>query len=465
MSQTARKVLAALGVVLLILVGIAGLWVLQEGGAAGLRQVLTTGGFKQLQPALFQTAPLRTDQGGADRLYLLSTQSETITGSLGRRSANRVRRELLHVDLWAIDARTATLAWRKRLRTYEGTERSGRDLRGFALLGTDGKTLWLTIDGPLGVSLTDGSVVADGARIDKANPAMAGKRVDEAGYIAFGRHGLQLTLNDASQWRIDASDLSAAPRDTDVRNPAGIVPPAKSGGTSNFMTRALPIGERWLGVMTDQEAEFYRNKPVIPGRDPNERPGAMQQFLEANHVPAPLELKPQQYRLWAARVQQVSAAPPDWPKNLPDRWGKRPKFSDYRVLPESPRFLRAGLLHDGLPREGGPPEQALWYREPDSVLVLHSDKLGQQGRLQLTRVSGPLGKPVWTLPLPMDQLRSVMHKDNDLVLLGSEPPAADKKSEEEGPHVKVVRVDVPSGKTNVLDLTAESLLQEAVERL
>ena len=465
MSQPVRKALAAMGVVLLILLGIAGLWVVQQGGGAGLRQVLTTGGFKQLQPALFQSAPLRTDQGGADRVYLLSTQSETITDPLGRRSANRIRRELLHVDLWAIDARTATLAWRKRLRTYEGAERSGRDpgsspgqaLRGFDLLGADGKILWLTIDGPLGVSLSDGSVVADGAHIDAKNPAMAGKRVDERGYIAFGRHGLQLTLNDASQWRIDASDLSAAPRDTDVRNPAGIVAPAKSGSTSHFMTRALPIGERWLGVMTDQEAELYRNKPVIPGRDPNERPGVMQQFLEENHVPAPLlEPRPQPYRLWGARVQQVSAAPPDWPKQLPDRWGKRPKFSDYRVLPESPHFLRAGLLHEGLPQQGGSQEQALWYRGPDSVLVLHSDKLGQQGRLQLTRVSGPLGKPVWNVALPMDQLRSVLRKDDELMLLGSEP-AADKKSEEEGPHLKAVRVDVPSGKTSVLDLTAESL--------
>jgi hypothetical protein len=180
----------------------------------------------------------------------------------------------------------------------------------------------------------------------------------------------------------------------------------------------------------------------------------MQQFLEENHVPAPLlEPKPQPYRLWGARVQQVSAAPPDWPKNFPDRWGTRPKFSDYRVLPESPTFLRAGLLH-----ENAGPEQALWYRQPDSVLVLHSDKLGQQGRLQLTRVSGPLGKPVWSLALPMDQLRAVMRKDNDLVLLGSEPPAAaDKKSAEQGPHLKVVRVDVAAGRIDTLDLTAQSL--------
>ena len=137
MSRPAGKVLAALGVVLLVLLGIAGLWVLLQGGGAGLRQLFTGGGFSQLQPALFQSAPLRTDQGGADRVYLLSTQSETITGPMGRRSSNRVRRELLHVDLWAIDAHNAALAWRKRLRTYEGAERAGRDLRGFDLLGAE----------------------------------------------------------------------------------------------------------------------------------------------------------------------------------------------------------------------------------------------------------------------------------------------------------------------------------------
>jgi len=451
------KAFASLALFLLLLLGVAGLWALREGGSDDLHQLFTTGEIHQLQPALFQSAPLRTDQGGADRVYLLGIQSETITQpSLGRRASSRPRRDLLHVDLWAIDASNGSLAWRKRLRTYEGEERAGRDLRGFDLLGADGKTLWLTVDGPLGVSLADGSVVADGARIDAKNPAMAGKRVNDLGYIAFGRHGLQLTLNDASQWRIDASDLSAAPRDTPVRDPKGIVPPARtgSGSSSAFITRALPIGERWLGVMTDKEAEFYRNKPVIPGRDPNERPGAMQQFLEENHVPAPLNQPlPQQYRLWGARVTQVSAAPPDWPRQLPNRWGKRPQFSDYQVLPESPQFLRAGLLHDG-----SEPEQALWYRQPDSVLVLHTDKLGQQGRLQLTRVSGPAGKPAWTAVLPMDQLRAVMRKDNDLLLLGSEPPAAtDEKSQEEGPHLKAVRVEVTSGKITVLDLTAKSL--------
>lgn len=466
MSHPAGRILATLGVVLLVLVGMLLLWAVRAGGLAGLGQLFTTGAIHQLQPALFQSAPLRTGKGGADRVYLLSSQSESVIGMGSyRRGGNRPRRDYLHVDLWAIDASNATLAWRKRLRTYEGAERAGRDpgsspgqrLRGFNLLGVDGKTLWLTIDGPLGVSLADGSVVADGARIDSRNPALAGRRVDETGYIAFGRHGLQLTLNDASQWRIDASDLGAAPRDTPVRDPRGIQPPARTarGSSTAFVTRALVIGERWLGVMTEQESRLYTNKPVIPGRDPGERPGAMQQYLEANHVPAPLhELQAQPYRLWAARVRQVSAAPPDWPKHFPDTWGKRPQFSDYQLLPEAPPLLRAGLLHNGDPRE-----QALWYRQPDSVLVLHRDKLGSEGRLQLSRISGPAGKPVWSTTLPLDDLQAVMPNDQDLLLLGSEPATANGGAGGGGPQVKAVRVEVASGRIATLDLTAESMKQ------
>src|SRR5690606_4911549 len=173
---------------------------------------------RELEPALFQAAQLRTDAGGADRIYLLSTQSESVL-RVSRRPNVLSREEFLHVDLWAVDAQTATIAWRRRVRSYRGEERAGRVLTGFQLLGVDGTTLWMNVEGPLGVSLPEGRVVADGVRIDARNPRLAGRRVDEPGYVAFGRHGLQLTLDDASQWRIDASDLSAAPRDTPVRDP------------------------------------------------------------------------------------------------------------------------------------------------------------------------------------------------------------------------------------------------------
>lgn len=414
-----------------------------------------------LQPALFQIAPLRTAQGGVDRAYLLSSQSQTVY-LVARRGGMDVRTDYLHIDLWAVDAATATVAWRRRLRTFEGIERVGRNLPAFRILGADGTTLWLDVEGPLGVSLADGRTVADGASIEGRNPQLAGKLVTAPGYVAFGRNGLQLTLDDASQWRIDAADLMAATRDTPVTRPGGIVPPAnpRPSSTSHFQLRALSAGDRWLGVLTDAEANDLSHAPVVPGRDPNERPGVMQQFLSENHVPRPLnEPLPQPYRLWSARTKEVSAAPPDWPKELPDRWGTRTEFSDYSMLPDSPAFLRAGLL-----RPHPDTDVPLWYRNPDSVLVLHANKLGPAGRLMLTRISGPLGKRVWSASLPLASLQSVMRGEHDLLLWGSEPGVdTGQDSGESSAHASLVSIDVRSGLAVTLDLTAEGFTRPPSE--
>lgn len=416
-------------------------------------QLMHEGQRRELEPALFQGAPLRSRNGGRDQAYLIGTQSEEVL-TVSRRSPHVTRRHYLHVDLWAVDASLGKVAWRKRLRSYEGRQREGRVLTDFELLGVDGDTLWVNVEGPLAISLPDGGLRADGARIDAVNPRLAGRRVDERGYVAFGRNGLQLTLDDASQWRIDAHDLSAAPRDTPVRHPERIVAPAPRRSTSAFQVRAIPIGDRWIGLLTDGEARHLSTPPRVPGRGPDERPGAMQQYLEAQHVPAPLHQPlPQPYRLWSAHVEQVSAAPPDWPKDWPDNWGTRPRFSDYAVLPASPVFLRAGLL-----RPHPDSDIPFWYREPDSVLVLHSGKLGEAGRLELTRVAGPRGDVAWRVPLPSSELLSVMHADGDLLLLGQEPVAHEHG--EERLHTRLVRIDVARGTARALDLTAESLRPE-----
>jgi hypothetical protein len=109
-----------------------GSWSLRSLAIAGVLVVQSgcnlLGGAGHVQPALFQTAPLRSAQGGADRIYFISTQSETVSVG-GGRSISRVRTEYLHIDLWAIDAATANVTWRKRLRTYEGDARSGAMLR------------------------------------------------------------------------------------------------------------------------------------------------------------------------------------------------------------------------------------------------------------------------------------------------------------------------------------------------
>src|SRR5689334_12015984 len=71
---------------------------------------------RELEPADVRGSALRS----GDRVFVLTTQLEKIvplrigvTRRLGR------PRVLLHVDLWAFDAATATVAWKQRLRSYE----------------------------------------------------------------------------------------------------------------------------------------------------------------------------------------------------------------------------------------------------------------------------------------------------------------------------------------------------------
>ncbi|MEO6029288.1 MAG: hypothetical protein ABIR79_20690, partial [Candidatus Binatia bacterium] len=217
-----------------------------------------------LEPADRRGRALR---GPGDRVYLLTTQSERIVPlRWTRRSGMRLARQMLHLDLWAFDATSATLIWKSRLRTFED---HGSLM--YELLGLDGGVLWLDVREPIGVSVTDGTIVADTTRLTTINPPFAGKLVDAPGFVAFGGQGLQITLTDSTQWVVDDT-LHAERRETAPKNrPSLVVPGPEVAATDRFQLRGLPIGEtRWLGVLTDEEAAALQADPVIPGRDPNE---------------------------------------------------------------------------------------------------------------------------------------------------------------------------------------------------
>src|SRR6185503_1394670 len=117
----------------------------------------------------------------------------------------------------------------------------------YQILGADRTTLWLFIREPIAVSLRDGALLGDGVRIEAANPALAGKRVDQDGYVAFGAQGLQLTLSDSTQWVVDGETFHAQPRATAPHPSNGIVAPSYDAPyTDRFQMRGLPISTRWL---------------------------------------------------------------------------------------------------------------------------------------------------------------------------------------------------------------------------
>ena len=88
------------------------------------------------------------------------------------------------------------------------------------------------------------------------------------------------------------------------------------------------------------------------------------------------------------------------------------------------------------------------------------DRLGAQGRLQLTRVATPAGRPVWQASLPLSVLQSVLAGSTEraaLVLVGREYAAGDAKSRDpyRGAHERVVAVDLVRGSVRAFDLTVE----------
>lgn len=352
-------------------------------------------------------APLRAPDG----IFLLTTQYETrVAGGGSRWSAYRGLEKVTHVDAWRLDAISAQPVWRKRLSTESG----GSTLE-LALLGADGDRLWIFRREPLALSIEKGEVLAGAAAIEARNPALRGVLPKAVGhYRFFDGHGLALTAADARAWLLDAQTLAAVPwvgKGAVARE--GAVGPAyyAPSNTKSFQLRGLTLPNNWLGVLTDDEAAAIQPKPL------GENAGAMAHFRES--MRAPLDLAhtgPNRYRFWQAKVEQVSAAPHGWPKSLPDKWGKRPYYSSFTPFEKSPEFLQAGLLGDGRSK------LPIMLKAPDSVLILHRDRIDDEGRLHVSRMAGPDGRRLWDAALPLSILQSVMPGEKSLVLFGRAYP-------------------------------------------
>jgi hypothetical protein len=130
------------------------------------------------------------------------------------------------------------------------------------------------------------------------------------------------------------------------------------------------------------------------------------------------------------------------------------------------KFLMAGLLAAGA---GSYEKQtALWRREPDSVFVLSRDRLGEEGRLQLARISGPAGKPVWSTALPLANMSAWLPGENHAMMLGPDPSAQRSPMAEQGenPVMQIVAINLKTGALNTFnpdlhrDWPAEDLTQQ-----
>lgn len=353
---------------------------------------------------------------GADRVFVMTSQWRSFRA---RGTYTGTASGGLIVDVWAFDPAAARPVWRQRLVDERRAVNQGR-----RLLGVHGGILWL-FDGKslLGLSPADGRRVADNAAFEAANPMLKGVMPTEERYVRFDPQGLSFTAADGRDWRLTgqgAATRTDGPRlDTDAERappqPGVFLTARNAGGVGSWMfyTGGLELGGgRWLGLMADAEAAKLGAEGAVGGVDPETYPRT---------------------RLYSATVVRGAMSSM-----------YRPVATNARPLPESPEFLSAGLLQDGRCCHGRP----ILLSKPDSVLVIHRDRLGDESRFKLTRVSGPRGKALWTADLPLQALEAVLPGDRTLVLVGrrDEPPLFKARDSRPESIDQLVSVDLATGR-------------------
>ncbi len=416
-------------VFLLFLGGIMLIWK-WVGGAYGLH----------LTPPEILGGVVRTDDDAGGRLYYLTSQWEKRTTRMGSRSGSSYRTVgWLNIDLWELDSTTAQPLSRRRIKR----EKVNADSKA---LGTEQGVLWARIPELVGIRLADGVIVADRAKIEARNPSLSGlipKPPQSAIFLTESMQplkfdpqaGMIVRLDDARIVRIDPVTLEAtphvAPRPEDKPPvPAENTAPAAraavispSNGMDWYaMVRGIAMprpegGGEWLGLLADTDLAMMRDRHIV---------NSQMDFSV-----------PRRQRLYRAELKQVK-----------DFFGPRMEYRNPTVLPESPEFLMAGLLTLG-PGDSNS-VTALWRREPDSVFVLSRDRLGEEGRLQLARISGPKGAPVWSVALPLSAMSAWVPGDRHAVMLGPAPSAPRSPMAEDGenPVLQVVAIDLDTGTLN-----------------
>lgn len=397
-----------------------------------------------LSPVEIMGGPVRLADEQGDRLYLLTGQWEKrVTRMGGPRSSSSTRTVGWHnIDLWALDAATAQPIFRRRLKRAKVNADS-------VAMGVDQGVLWARIPELVGVRLSDAALVADSAKIEARNPALAGlmpKPPETAIFLTQDMQplkfiddvGLVVLLADARRVRIDPLTLEATPyvapskqsRASAEKN-AGATAPSNAtprhvavSRVSNGMdwyalVRGLPMARStpgkgdWLGLLSESELETMKtSRNVNPSMD----------FSQ-----------PQRHRLYHAEMREAE-----------DFFGKRWETVNPKPLPEAPEFLMAGLLIEGSGRD---PKPAMWRRDPDSVFVMSRDRLGDDGHLQLARIAGPAGRVVWSTALPLHDMHVWLPGATHGIMLGPDPAAPRSPMAEEGenPVMQIVGVELASG--------------------
>ena len=400
----------------------------------------------QFEPPQVQGHPAMVDDGGQKRLWVLAKQEEARlvgVGGGGNRSSTTWRSDtFFHFTVSAFDPSTARPSWTQRLLTLGDPDAHGTGpsrVIGSSvearLLGQEGERVWLLLgSAPLAVSAHDGRVLADAATIERRNPALRGLLPVEAKYYAFD-HGLVLTSADARRMVIRGAAFEASDY---VPTPTPAPEPQRHADGRERVVPTMPWGEiparrvtlagQWLALYTPREAADARNDT----------------FGDRLRYP------------YTVLDEGANARRTFWRGTLVDaqRFDERFRhIGDLQPVDAAPTFLKGRFLKDPLSGD------ALLVAAPDGVLVWHSTRIDQAGRLALTRLDSTL-QIVWQAPLPLSETGtanpvSTWLLAGQLVAMGAEESVADGALHREQ---HIVSIDLASGRWRGWNLTGERAL-------
>jgi hypothetical protein len=302
-------------------------------------------------PAEIVGTPLRVPGADGERVFLLTDQHLRRWEKRSRPSGRLMVDGAVHYsvhrwELWALDADTLQVLWRRVLREARPTIPSETAPQ---LLGSEGDTVWWQ--------------AGEAGTMPAGVPAQAPPPV-----------GPQA---------LNTSD--GAPRTAAFPEAGPAHRPAEAEHTLwRYQSGSVRLADRWLGLVTDEEAESLQRDPERALRWPDR--AAMAQ---------------EDYGLWQARIG--AALPPSGFD------GRRHRFAEARRLAPAEQFRQAGWLRE--PAR----DTAVTASSPEGAYVLHRGA----SAWQIDRIAGDDGRRLWRVELPQARLIGVSAGARSLLVAGT----------------------------------------------
>lgn len=412
------------------------------------------------------------DTGHGQQAWLATTQEEQRSRHVGSgsRSIGRwVTEYRYHLRLQAHDPATAQPLWTKELRMLRDKEGGvGAQIR---VLGQQGDLVWVWVhDQPLALSARDGSVVADRAALERANPSIATLLPKELKYYTMLGE-LIVTLADARRVRIAVPGFQASPyqvADEAQFSYANNMSSSWNGGyhTPEFGVRHGQFDGGWVGLLSEAEARDAENDKwgshyADSAEISDERDRARRTFWRATTG------FNDDFTRWGGGKGGVRGYCEDQVSTIESREdadllarssdieeyarnrGADPAVHAQRMRdcvanfnPEQfKRIIRLervqgagewlqGRLLKAVAVAGAPQwvqrgpimkpavRPPLRLQNPDSVLILHRTRMDAQGHLAISRVDANLTRTLWTAELPYTELTNRWELGTHLLLYG-----------------------------------------------